>query len=415
MKKLLFIFAITFCHFYNVSAQKEKLNQLLDKYQDTEGVTSIKIAKAMFGMLNSLNIKDSELDQVKPLLNKIQGLKILILEKPEKAGDQKLLSAYQNLSADISASVKNLKYEELITVNSKDNKIKFLVSDAQNGMLDNLLLNISSEGNTILMMLDGKISMEDVNKLVNEAQKNNARSSEETSPAVSEGKSRKVEPFTGIEVSTGVKVNFTQSATQSVTVDVDPGMEQHISTVVENGILKISVVNKGKQNLNFTRIFVNVSAPHLNYLKTKSGSNLTTLNTVKEKNAHIITESGSSVTADFTVDDAVKLETNSGANLKLTLKTNHLDVKADSGANATISGKAKFASFEVTSAAHCNAQNLDADNVTVQASSAGNISVKATENLNAKASTAGTIQYTGNPKIINTEISKSTGGKLKEL
>ena len=55
-------------------------------------------------------------------------------------------------------------------MNSKDNKIKFLSTDAANGILDDLLLSINSDGNTVLMMLDGKISMDDVNKLVNEAQ-----------------------------------------------------------------------------------------------------------------------------------------------------------------------------------------------------------------------------------------------------
>ena len=175
MKKLLLIFALTFSYFIQINAQKDKLDQLFDKYQESEGVTSIKIAKPMFNMLNKLNINDSELEQIKPLLSKINGLRILIVEKPTAAnntGSQNKINLgnFQSLQSDINNSIKNMKYEELMTVNSKDNKIKFLSSDATNGILDNLLLNISSEGNTVLMMLDGKISMDDVNKLINETQ-----------------------------------------------------------------------------------------------------------------------------------------------------------------------------------------------------------------------------------------------------
>ena len=168
MKKLLLIFALTFSHFFQINAQKDKLDQLFEKYQEAEGVTSIKIAKPMFNMLNKLNIDDAELSQIKPLLSKINGLKILIVEKPNsnaKSGteEQKSANGFLKLQSDISASIKNMKYEELITVNSKDNKIKFLSSDATNGILDNLLLSINSEGNQVLMMLDGKISMDDIN------------------------------------------------------------------------------------------------------------------------------------------------------------------------------------------------------------------------------------------------------------
>ena len=115
MKNLIFILAFFFS-FLNVNAQKDKLDQLFDKYQESEGVTSIKIAKPMFNMLNKLNINDSELEQIKPLLSKINGLRILIVEKPTEAtnpGSQNKLNLgnFQSLQSDINNSIKNMKYE----------------------------------------------------------------------------------------------------------------------------------------------------------------------------------------------------------------------------------------------------------------------------------------------------------------
>src|SRR5690606_21990972 len=248
MKKLLLILALTFSYFFQINAQKDKLDQLFEKYQEADGVTSIKIAKPMFNMLNKLNIADDELSQIKPLLSKINSLKILILEKPELStnlANQNQMALFQKLQTEIGTSLKNMKYEELITVNSKDNKIKFLSTDAANGVLDDLLLSINSDGNTVLMMLDGKISMDDVNKLVNEAQNSVPKSSVTTENINSNGVTqvRNVGKFTGISVSNGVKVNFTQGNNQAVVVETSPNLQEYVSTEVENGILVISVKN----------------------------------------------------------------------------------------------------------------------------------------------------------------------------
>ena len=268
MNKLLIIFALFFSHFFHINAQKEKLDQLFEQYQESEGVTSIKISKPMFNMLNKLNIDDSELSQIKPLLNKINGLKILIVEKPESSAnlgseEQRLVNISKKLQTDIAASIKNMKYEELMSVNSKDNKIKFLSSDAANGILDNLLLSINSDGNQVLMMLDGKISMDDINNLINEAEKSapinsitSSSSSSSSSISVSNNSNdtnngisqvRNVGKFSGISVSSGIKVNFTQGSNQSVVVDTDQNMQQYVSAEVQNGILNISINNKGKR------------------------------------------------------------------------------------------------------------------------------------------------------------------------
>lgn len=175
MKRIILLIAIIFTGI-NISAQKEKLNELFERYQDAKGVTSIKIAKPMFSMLNKLNLDDAELNQIKPLLSKINGLKILIFEKPEikdslSAESKKMMTSFNNLTSEVTGAVKKLNYEELVTINSDGNKVRFLSSDATNGILDNLLLSVTSSENNILMMLDGKLSMDDVNNLINEGNK----------------------------------------------------------------------------------------------------------------------------------------------------------------------------------------------------------------------------------------------------
>lgn len=407
-----------------MTAQKQKLEELFDKYQDTEGVTSIKIAKPMFGMLNNLDIKDSELDQIKPLLSKIQGLKILVIEQPEEDAT-KPAAFYQNLSKEILSSVNNLKYEELMTVNSKGSKIKFLTSEAVNGVFDNLLLNISSEGNTVLMMLDGKISMDDVNNLVNETQNNTITTTTTTTTAFSGNggsersstssgtEERKVGKFTGIDVSTGVKVNFTQSSNQKIIVDTDPGMLQYIVTKVENGTLKVGIDGKGKNNLRIKKILVTVEAPNLERIRTSSGANFSTLNTVKENSFDVSASSGSSMNVSLKANSNINLETTSGSSIKVNLDATNLIFTGNSGSSATISGKTTKANYILSSAASCNAENTSAKEVEVSATSGASIKLNTTDSLDSQTSSGGSVKYSGNPKILRTD--NSSGGSTKAI
>lgn len=419
MQKILIIFAIFFSHFFNVNAQKDKLDQLFEKYQESAGVTSIKIAKPMFSMLGKLNIDDAELQQIKPLLAKINGLKILIVEKPTSPkgleGDsQKPLMNFQNLKNDITNSIKNLKYEELITVNSKDSKIKFLSSDATNGNLDDLILSINSEDNTVLMMLDGKISMDDVNKLISETEKFSQRTTVATENISPAGitQVRNVGKFSGIEVSSGIKVNFTQSNNQSVTVDVDSDKAQYLITNVENGILKIYLKTDGNRNIRFKKLFVNVEAPNLKSISTKSGASLSTLNGINEDAFTVNAESGSAINAEL---NGNKITTNveSGATLKLKVETKAFSFTGTSGSSSSITGKSDSATFQVSSAASCNAQNLASKTVSANASSAGNVKVNATENLSSTTSSGGSVRYAGKPN--NFSSSNNSGGSTKPI
>ena len=421
MKKLLLIFALTFSYFIQINAQKDKLDQLFDKYQESEGVTSIKIAKPMFNMLNKLNINDSELEQIKPLLSKINGLRILIVEKPTVANNtvsqNKInLGNFQSLQSDINNSIKNMKYEELMTVNSKDNKIKFLSSDATNGILDNLLLNISSEGNTVLMMLDGKISMDDVNKLINETQIYGMGGSEGNTTSASSGSAReevrKVASFSGIQVSSGINVSFTQEAQQKVVVDSD--RPEFVKTEVVGDILKIYIDNNNNRNLKFKKLSVTVSAPELSKIAVNSGANFNTLNTVKSDYFQIAATSGANLKADLDTKGKVELSTTSGSNVRLNVNADELEMSATSGSSATLYGKIKETTFDVSSAATVNAQDLETQKSQINASSAANIKVNATENINVTGTSGASVRYRSNNNV-KRNASLSGGASMKPL
>lgn len=154
MKTIMLICALLFAGI--TQAQVSKLDDIFEQYKEQKGVTSIKIGKPMFKMLNKMNIDDADLETIRPLFSKINSIKMLIVE-----GSQPTLKNAVNNAVD------NLKFEELMVVNSEGNKIKFLAKSVEGDLLNNLLLSIVSDEDTIFMILDGAMSYDDINNLVN--------------------------------------------------------------------------------------------------------------------------------------------------------------------------------------------------------------------------------------------------------
>ena len=418
MKKISILFVL-FLLSTNIFGQSEKLNELFDHYQDTEGVTSIKIAKPMFKLLNNLKIDDAELGKIQPLLGKVNGLKMLILEKPNKSGngnpsDQEMLLQSGKIEKEISASLKNMKYEELVTVNSRDNKIKFMAQDITSNVLDNLILNIMSEDSSVLMMLDGKISMDDVSNLMAETQNVTSVNpvSTITSSNINVGSVRTVSEFNGIEVSSGVEVEFSQNPTRNVTVKTEADKQQYVMTEVENGILKIFVRNKGVRNLNFNNLKVVVSNPKLSRLVTKSGASFRAMTPINESTLALSSNSGSLVSGTFKISTNTALEVESGSNVKINLDTQSIAIEASSGSSLKLSGTANSSVISASSGSSVSAGDFITKSAVVDASSGSSVKVNTTVSVTASASSAASVQYKGNPSKVTKSAQEVTGASI---
>lgn len=177
MKKIIII-AILALASTATFAQKSEVMKIFDQYSEVEGITSIKVAKQMFGLLNKLDFNDAELKKLQPLLSKVNSLNVLIcgvevISDSLLKADPKLALKQSNsfaLQQKINAAVKGLKFEELVTVNSSGTKIKLLTANSNTDVLNGLLLALTSTQKNILMYLDGEVNMADVSKFV-ESQK----------------------------------------------------------------------------------------------------------------------------------------------------------------------------------------------------------------------------------------------------
>lgn len=408
MKKTILLLSLILLPILGLKAQKKELETIFQQYENTNGVTSINITKAMFGFLNALDLGDTEIGQIKPVLSKLNALKILIIDNESNNPTLK------GINNSILNAVNKLNYQELVTVNNQDGKVKFLASEAKNGMLDNLLMNISgNDGGNVLMMLDGNLSMDDVNNLVSETQLTVSKNRTPAEANKSNKEERKLGKFSGIKVGSGIKVNFTQTPTQRITVETDPGKLKYIKTAIENGILNISIDNQGEKNLNLSKILVIVDAPTLNAITATSGANFATLNRIASDKFDVEVTSGAAIFAELAAQKMVNIKTTSGSTAKIDIQSPYLIYDGSSASTATLIGKVSTAEMETSSATSLNAENLSTSKLAIKSSSASTAKVSVSETLEAKASSSATIRYYGNPK--NTNVDTSSSGSIKNM
>jgi len=166
MKKIFLALSIVLLCTWNSHAQMSKIDAIFDKYQDVDGLTSVKIGKPMFRMLNNLNIQDEDLAKIKPLLSSINSIQVLVFDKASTDSLNQTSRNRTDLSTEIFSAVKNLHFQELMSVNTKGQKIRFLTDDASSNIINKLVLSITGNTQNILMLLDGKVNMDDISKLV---------------------------------------------------------------------------------------------------------------------------------------------------------------------------------------------------------------------------------------------------------
>lgn len=436
MKKFIILFSLVFAQFTSVFGQKDQLTKIFDAYEDVEGVTSIKISKPMFGMLKKLDLNDTQLSQIQPLLGKINSLKMLIINKPELKNNK--VAGLTNINEVINSTLQNIKYQEIMSVNNKEGRIKFLASEPKNGIMEDVLMNIDNGSDRMLILMDGKIAMNDLNNLfgdanttATDASKTNSSTTTTTTDGNTvyisrsnfsdntenylSGETRNVAAFNGIEASRGVKVVFKQENSQSVKVITDADKLKNVKTEVENGILKIFVENKENKSLNFKNLTINVSAPKLQSLNTSSGAIFTALNTINENKMSIDASSGSIIKGKFDVKESTKISVSSGSNLSINLNSENVILRASSGSFSELVGKSTNLNVDVSSGAMAKTEDLKAANVSVESTSGSSVTVNAQKNLSAGASSGGAIRFRGNPTNIVSEVSKTSGGSLKAM
>ncbi|WP_185288467.1 DUF4252 domain-containing protein [Chryseobacterium lactis] len=427
MKKIFFIIAIILNSLVTYSAQTDKLNKLFQDFEKNGGVTSINIKKPMFKLLNTIDVNDAYVGKIKPILNEVDGLKILIIPKatfPDDLKNENLanIGLNEEKTEKVNKALKALNFNELMSMNSDGTSMKFLAEDEKDNYLENLVFNVDSKEENIIFILNGKMKMSDVNKIVNSSEiktgsakttsLRNDLTSDNTSSYLN-GDSRNVGEFSKIDASVGVIVNYKQDNNRSVKVIADADKLKYVITEVEDGVLKIYIDNKGQRNVRFKNLSINVSSPHLKGIKTSSGSIFTAVDTVTDNSLDIEAEAGSVVKGKFDIKQAAAVNVNSGSVVKAELNASKLALDISSGANVNLSGQATSAVIDVNSGSFCKADDLKIATAVAESTSGASLSLFVTDKLKVSVSSGAAVKLKGNPEL-DARVDKVSGGSLRQ-
>jgi hypothetical protein len=205
---------------------------------------------------------------------------------------------------------------------------------------------------------------------------------------------RQLPSFETINVGCAINLILSQGEAQSVSVETDENLQDHIKTKVENGTLQIyceKIGNASKMNVYAT--FVKLSR-----LDADGAAKVTGTTPVKTDVFSLYASGATKV--DLDIDVVTMTAELSGAS-KATLKINAENMNSDiSGAsNGYFSGMAIEHKAEVSGAGNLKAIEFITDNTDAEVSGAGKASVMARKQLKADLSGAGSITYFDNTDV----------------
>jgi len=205
-----------------------------------------------------------------------------------------------------------------------------------------------------------------------------------------ESQTRKISPFTGVKATEGIDVYLIKGEKESVRVEVTGTKLENIITEVSGSYLKVHMRDERYRGHFDAKVFV--TYVQLDKLSASSAG---------------------SIFSEGTIDaNTLEISSSSAGNVEVTVSAGSVEVSASSAGEVELKGKTKSLVAEASSAGEIDAYDLEALKADVEAGSAGTIKVNATEELDAHASSGGSIRYRGNPDKSITD--SSSGGSVKK-
>jgi hypothetical protein len=145
----------------SLTAQTGSIDKLFEKYAGKEGFTSVNISSDMFKLAAGMT---SEGDQTKSkeindIVSQLSGMKILVYNS-ENPKAPKI-----DFVKEIEKTIPIKQYSELMTVQEKGSKVRFLTRPGSNNKISEMIMIAQSEGETVLMSFTGDLDLESIGKL----------------------------------------------------------------------------------------------------------------------------------------------------------------------------------------------------------------------------------------------------------
>ncbi|KAF0200962.1 MAG: hypothetical protein FD170_3124 [Bacteroidetes bacterium] len=190
--------------------------------------------------------------------------------------------------------------------------------------------------------------------------------------------------FTGIEISSAIKVVLTQGNTEKLTLEGDDDILQRVITETRGNKLIIKLkegtYNKSSQEVTAYLTFKTLSSIELSGAVNLNGTNEMNFNDL-----------------EFECSGATKIN--------LHLNASKLDCDFSGASNLSLEGSVQLLNIDISGASKVNASDFVVKNCNIDCSGASYIAIHVTDKLRAEGSGASKISYKGNPSIVESDMS----------
>lgn len=196
--------------------------------------------------------------------------------------------------------------------------------------------------------------------------------------------------FDGVSAGNGWDVYLEKGSEVSVIVEADENIIEVADIYVKGNTLKI-YSEHNIRSATSKKVFVTYTGDLLS-ISASSGADIVTKEVLKGEDLGLHVSSGGSIKAEAIVRN-INTDVSSGGSIRLT-------------------GSSEKLNADVSSGGVINAKDLRAKYATANASSGGNIDIRVTDKLRARASSGGGIDYWGNPKEVDKPKKSYSGGSV---
>jgi hypothetical protein len=201
---------------------------------------------------------------------------------------------------------------------------------------------------------------------------------------------RSIGAFSGVKATEGIDVRLTKGSKESVRVEATGTSLDNIITEVSGSYLRVHMRDGNHGGRINAKVYVT-------YVMVDK----------------ISASSAGSVFAEEPIEaDEMEISASSAGSIEISVNAQSVEASASSAGQIEIQGKTNRLNIDASSAGQIDAYDLDAQQVSAEASGAGSLKISVVEDLRANASSGGSIRYHGNPNKSNT--TSSSGGSVKK-
>ena len=205
---------------------------------------------------------------------------------------------------------------------------------------------------------------------------------------------RHLSGFHAIDVGGPYDVTVTQGNTESVRVEAPDDVISHVTTEVENGVLKIY---DKRHNFHWNDLF----GHHKKILVYVS---------IKDVNSIVVSGSGDVTFHNGLHADKMNLHVSGSGDVDGALEVKNLETSISGSGDVKLTGHAETSAVRVSGSGDYSARGLITTNTDVHVSGSGDAKIYASNKIDASVSGSGDISYSGHPKSVYK--SKSGSGDI---